>query len=161
MDVVTLEPDDFTLVLAMNNAAVPNVSERDPQGMADLIDMSDFAVALIEDGVVLGFMVALPPDTAYASPNYKWFDDRYQEFLYVDRIVVSPDARNRGLGAELYELLFQHVAEHGVPRVTCEVNLDPPNPGSLRFHQRLGFAEVGQLVSAKSGHLVCMLAKES
>ena len=27
--------------------------------------------------------------------------------------------------------------------IGCEVNRLPPNPGSLRFHKRLGFFEVG------------------
>ena len=29
--------------------------------------------------------------------------------------------------------------------VTAEVNVQPPNPGSIRFHQRHGFEQVGVL----------------
>jgi len=29
--------------------------------------------------------------------------------------------------------------------VTLEVNLRPPNPGSMRFHERLGYQRVGEL----------------
>jgi predicted GNAT superfamily acetyltransferase len=36
--------------------------------------------------------------------------------------------------------------------------LKPLNEGSLRFHQRLGFTEVGQQVSS-SGKLVSLMAK--
>jgi predicted GNAT superfamily acetyltransferase len=32
----------------------------------------------------------------------------------------------------------------GVDRLALEVNVDPPNEPSLRFHTRLGFTEVGQ-----------------
>ena len=32
----------------------------------------------------------------------------------------------------------------GVGHLALEVNVDPPNEGSLRFHERLGFVEVGQ-----------------
>jgi predicted GNAT superfamily acetyltransferase len=32
----------------------------------------------------------------------------------------------------------------GVDHLALEVNVDPPNAGSLRFHERLGFVEVGQ-----------------
>ena len=31
-----------------------------------------------------------------------------------------------------------------VDHLALEVNADPPNEGSLRFHARLGFVEVGQ-----------------
>jgi len=35
-----------------------------------------------------------------------------------------------------------------VPVVTCEYDVDPPNPGSERFHTRFGFREVGRQVVA-------------
>jgi predicted GNAT superfamily acetyltransferase len=31
----------------------------------------------------------------------------------------------------------------GFKRVTCEFDTDPPNEASRRFHERLGFHEVG------------------
>jgi len=30
-----------------------------------------------------------------------------------------------------------------VPWLTCEFDIEPPNPVSMRFHQRMGFREVG------------------
>ena len=42
--------------------------------------------------------------------------------------------------------------------LTREVNLELPNPGSLAFHGKLGFAEVGQLV-ADEGKLVSLMVK--
>jgi hypothetical protein len=41
--------------------------------------------------------------------------------------------------------------------LTCEVNLRPPNEGSLRFHRRLGFREVGRQ-ETPYGALVTLLA---
>jgi predicted GNAT superfamily acetyltransferase len=40
----------------------------------------------------------------------------------------------------------------------CEVNVEPPNPGSLRFHERIGFAEVGQF-APKPDYVVSLLVK--
>jgi predicted GNAT superfamily acetyltransferase len=40
----------------------------------------------------------------------------------------------------------------------CEVNVEPPNPGSLRFHQRIGFAEVDK-IAPKPGYIVSLLVK--
>jgi predicted GNAT superfamily acetyltransferase len=31
-----------------------------------------------------------------------------------------------------------------VTRVTCEFDIEPPNPASARFHGRFGFREVGR-----------------
>ncbi|ONI89310.1 hypothetical protein ALI144C_05015 [Actinosynnema sp. ALI-1.44] len=160
MQSVILKPADAALVLAMNNAAVPNVNEATEAELAALIEMSGLTVALEEDDALLGFVLTLPPGVDYPSENYRFFSERYDQFIYVDRIVVSDGARNRGIGAKLYDLIGEHAAEHGIPRVLCEVNLEPPNPGSLRFHKRLGFAEVGQQRTKGGTYLVSLLAKE-
>ena len=41
--------------------------------------------------------------------------------------------------------------------MTLEVNVDPPNHGSLAFHQRRGYVEVGRL--GEPGHVVGLMAK--
>ena len=136
-------PWDLPTLLAMNNAAVPNVNEIDEAELAELVRMAGLARTVEVDGVPCGFVLALRPGTGYDSANYEWFSGRYEDFLYVDRIVVTARRRSGGLGAALYDAVFRHAREHQVPRVTCEVNVTPPNPGSLRFHRRLGFTEVG------------------
>lgn len=64
----------------------------------------------------------------------------------------------RGLGAVLYEDFAAAGRRLGVPRLTCEVNLDPPNPGSLRFHERLGFVPVG--IQEAGGKQVQLMARD-
>src|SRR5882762_2831082 len=98
MRTITLKPGDFSLILAMNNAAVPNVNHAEPQELAELITMSELTVALADGDTVLGFVLTMPPGVGYQSDNYRWFSEHYDEFVYVDRIVVSDEARNRGIG---------------------------------------------------------------
>jgi predicted GNAT superfamily acetyltransferase len=43
--------------------------------------------------------------------------------------------------------------------LTCEVNLDPPNPGSLAFHQHREFVEVGRMRHVDGRH-VALLQKQ-
>lgn len=138
-----IDTEDLPTLLAMNNAAVPNVNEFGDRELAELVGLAGVAETVEVDGVARGFVLALRPGTSYDSANYHWFTSRYDDFLYVDRIVVTAGRRGGGLGAALYEAVFRHAGEHRVPRVACEVNVAPPNPGSLRFHRRLGFAEVG------------------
>ena len=58
---------------------------------------------------------------------------------------VDANYQNRGLGALLYQTVEQRMLNSGEHSLLCcEVNLEPPNPGSLRFHKRIGFTEVGQ-----------------
>ena len=46
-----------------------------------------------------------------------------------------------------------------MPVLLCEVNVKPRNEGSLRFHHRLGFREVGQQDTEGGAKRVSMLAK--
>jgi uncharacterized protein len=79
----------------------------------------------------------------YASLNYKWLSSRYDQFAYVDRIAVAKDQRGRNIGKALYDAVIERFAD-ARDVLLAEVNLAPPNPGSLRFHKRNGFREVGE-----------------
>jgi predicted GNAT superfamily acetyltransferase len=72
------------------------------------------------------------------------------------RVVVAPEARGRGLGRRLYEDL---AATAGARPLCCEVNLVPPNPGSLAFHERLGFAACGEGDDPRNGKRVRYLIR--
>ncbi|WP_338418723.1 GNAT family N-acetyltransferase [Phenylobacterium parvum] len=89
------------------------------------------------------FLIALDQDADYDNPNFRWMRSRFERFVYIDRVVVAPEARGRGLAGALYADLFTAAQAAGHTRIVCEVNSDPPNPASDAFHARLGFAEVG------------------
>lgn len=154
-----LTPADLDRLVELNNAAVPAVSETDAAGMQRLLALSHLALAIADDtDTVIAFALLMTPGVDYDSENYRYFERRGGEFLYVDRIVVADSARNRGLGAELYRAVFDAARAEGRVEVTCEVNVDPPNPGSLRFHGRLGFTEVGRQVTKGGSVTVALLA---
>ena len=157
MDIRPLEPADLAACVELNNGSVPAVSEADLAKMTSLVDESLLSLVAEIDGEVAGFCVNFGPGADYESVNYQWFSDRYAEFVYLDRIVVAPTARNQGIGAAFYSAVEEHIA--GTPWLLCEVNLRPRNDGSLRFHARLGFEEVGQQETSY-GVLVSMLAKD-
>ena len=75
---------------------------------------------------------------------FRWFARRYPRFLYVDRIVVAGSTQARGAGSRLYRELHALAVHDAVPLITCEFDIEPPNPASERFHARLGFREVGR-----------------
>ena len=88
-------------------------------------------------------LIAFDQDAAYDGTNFAWFKARHQSFVYIDRIIVAAHARGRGLARQLYERLEQRAREAGHGRIVCEINLEPANPGSIAFHDALGFSEVG------------------
>lgn len=134
---------DVAALIALNAAAVPAVSPADDAHMAHLVAASDPAWVVERDGAVAAFVLLLRPGADYDSPNYRWFGERYPDFLYVDRVVVAESHRGSGLGGALYDAVAAEAVRVGAPVVAAEVNLDPPNPGSSRFHRRCGFEQVG------------------
>jgi len=149
-------------MLAFNNDAAPAVNELDDVAFARLVAESLDTIAILDDGQVVGFVVLFSPGAAYASENYVWFSERARstarDFLYIDRVIVAPDRRSAGIGALLYEHVFALAAESGRFEVTCEVNLDPPNPRSMAFHERRGFATVGTQATKGGRVTVAFLA---
>ncbi len=131
----------LTQVLALNRAEEQATSPLDAAALAALVAAADLAVTWADAGQAEAFILGFRPGATYASPNYRWFCDRLDDFLYIDRVVVAAAARGRGLARGLYRLA---AASAGDAALVCEVNLDPPNPGSDAFHAALGFAEMGR-----------------
>lgn len=145
-------------LLSINEANTPKVGSLDLAAIDALLPMQ-FAVRLVRfDGEPAGAMFLMRPGQAYRSANYLWFCDRFDEFLYVDRVMIDQRFRGRGLGRLLYQNAEALAASHSLPRIACEINTEPPNPGSLAFHQRLGFRPIVERPS-DGGKTVMMMEK--
>ena len=174
---------DVERCLELNNAATPAVPHMERSALATLIHSSDHPYGVFDasdegqsdegqgdeeqggreivgstDAPLLGFVLAMLPFHDYASENYRYFVNRGDSFLYVDRIVVDAEIRGVGLGRLLYGHAFGLARAAGLSEVTCEVNIRPPNPESMAFHARLGFAEVGRQATKNGTVEVALLA---
>ena len=139
-----LSADDSETLWSINEEGLPGVGKVSKTELENLLDLAELALGAFHAEQLVGFVICLPPGTAYSSLNYGWFNTRYDEFLYVDRVAVAQDFRGQRVGTALYQKVFAHAQRSGRP-VAAEVNLHPPNPGSMRFHQRHGFIEVGTI----------------
>jgi hypothetical protein len=150
-----LAPADLARIHAINEASTPGVGATDVDHLAHILAESAIAIGAAVDGEIAGFCLVLAPGADYGSCNYRWFSDRYDDFVYLDRVAVDPRRRNAGIGAALYTEVERRA---GGGWFTLEVNLRPRNDGSLRFHERMGFVEVGQQ-ETDYGCLVSLMAK--
>ena len=151
-------PDDFAAILALNEESVHFLSPLSRERLELLHRSAELHEVVEIEGEVIAFVLALREGASYDSVNYRWFAQRFEPFLYVDRVVVSNAHRSAGAGRLLYEKVFAHAAATGVPRVTCEYDLSPPNPASERFHASFGFAEVGRQLVAGGKKMVSLQA---
>ncbi len=148
---------DLGRIAELNNAAYPAVPNLDVAELERLLAFPGLALVADHDGVVAGFLLAMDPGSDYESENYRYFEGRGPS-LYIDRIVVDRALRGAGVGRRLYEAVFGRARKDGRPEVTCEVNLQPPNPESLAFHARMGFRRVGEQDTKGGLYTVALLA---
>jgi uncharacterized protein len=149
--------DDAGAILALNAASVDSLSPLDEEGLRRLRPMALRADVVETDGDVAAFVLVLGPHAGYDSDNYRWFAERFDDFCYLDRIVVGERWRRRGIGRMVYDEMERIAVPHR--RLTCEVNAEPPNHASLSFHAARGYVEVGRLDHG-GGKVTAMMSKE-
>ncbi len=142
---LTIHPatiDDFAVIESLNNSVVNLTSPMDAERIQQLHAMSSYHRVIVQDSQLMAFLLVLGPDCDYNSVNYQWFDQHYDNFAYIDRIVVRDGSRGRGLGTLLYENLFAWAISQQIGNIVCEYNVEPLNEASRKFHDVLGFQEV-------------------
>jgi len=140
------EVKDYDFVLNLNEVNVEVLSPMPMERMLWLRDMCEMFIVAEVDGKLAAFLMAMREGHPYDSENYVWFSKKYPEFLYIDRIVIDEPYRSIGLGRQLYDCVKNHAEETGVGVVTCEVDTIPYNEASLKFHEAMGFKEVGEQI---------------
>jgi len=152
-------PGDRAAILAINRDGNPGVTALSAAEIDDCIARATLFRVTEQNGQVSSYVIAVAPGFERIGDEYDWFSERLDRFLYVDQIAVAPGAQRQGIASALYADVERAARERGLARLTCDVNLRPPNPDSLAFHARHGFREVGRL-EVSDGRFVALLVKE-
>ena len=130
-------------IYIINQDNVPKVGSLDSiDQQKKLLSVSSYHSILLEDDELIGFAICFRESRPYWSENYKYFENKLDRFLYVDRIAIRSEYRRQGHAKRMYEDIF-NFADQDELTVTAEVNTKPANQGSIRFHEYMGFKEVG------------------
>jgi predicted GNAT superfamily acetyltransferase len=147
-------------VLALNEESVRFLSPLSSERLIQLHEQCAVHQVVENARQVVAFLLAFREGAPYDSVNYQWFASRYERFLYIDRVVAFQHSQGKGAGSILYQSVFAHALVAGVPMVTCEFDVEPPNPVSERFHAKFGFREVGRQFVAQGRKVVSLQAAE-
>src|SRR5262249_9624263 len=128
-------------LLRLNNWSARETSMLTHQRFDSMISAA-FVATYIEPRAAL--LLAFADSDDYDGGHFQWFRKRFDDSLYVDRVIVAEHCRRQGLGRLLYVDVFKRSEQRGHNSVVCEVNLQPPNPVSDKFHAGLGVEEVGR-----------------
>ena len=140
--IIKVESKHLGQIHDLNQSVLPAVSSITEKELTHFLKIADYFRTIIKENEIVGFLIAMKPGKNYNSPNYKWFEKNYKQFIYVDRVVIASAFRGQGFGREFYydlnifSRLFASI-------ICCEVNIKPRNDDSLRFHDKYGFKPVG------------------
>ncbi len=130
-------------IYSINQDNVPEVGSLDSlEQQKKLLSVSSYHSILLKENELIGFSICFRESRPYWSENYKYFEDKLNRFLYIDRIAIRSEYRRQGHAKRMYEDIFNFASQDDLI-VTAEVNTKPANQGSLRFHEYMGFKEVG------------------
>lgn len=139
---------DYCEILKLNQKDVEMLSPLDEDLLSKMDELSEIFNVMEYNSKIAAFILAFKNGCDYWSDNYRWFLDRYSNFIYVDRIVIDEDYRKRGLAQRLYEYIFDYACENSIDLVCAEIDIEPDfNLPSIRFHKKMGFEEVGTRIS--------------
>ncbi|MEE4192430.1 MAG: GNAT family N-acetyltransferase [Halieaceae bacterium] len=144
------EPGDEPTVLALNAESVAVLSPMDAGRFARLREAAALLRVAEHEGTVAGFLMGFCAGSDYDSPNYRWFSDNFSDFFYVDRVVVDSTRRGLGLASAFYDECIAWATAQQLTAIVAEIDIEPPNVGSLRFHEKYGFEEVDRLTHSAS-----------
>ena len=156
-----VQSEDLSLILELNQSELPHVSQLSMSELERLSEESIYFRKAVDGSKIAGFVLAFDEKASYESLNFLWFKKNYRDFLYIDRIVVSAAYRRKGVGRLLYEDVDRAALSRKLSWITCEVNILPPNPESMQYHQALGFQAVGEQETEGGKKRVCLLAKRN
>ncbi len=161
MEIRDAQESDFDRILELNAAEVRKTSPMDRDRLQLLHGLSGYHKVAVIDGRVGAFLIAMREGVDYQNENYAFFSQRYERFIYIDRIVVAPELAGGGIGACMYRHLFDFARSQDVDYITCEYNIEPPNPASRKFHDRFDFDEIGTRTIGDGGKIVSMQVAET
>ena len=128
-------------VLSINETYVPRLSTLTFDKLKLLQKISVYFKVILVKNEIIGFILAFEENQKYDSLNYQWFNYKYKNFIYIDRVVIIDDYQNQRLG----KLLYAEIEENFKDRknfLLAEVNTFPMNQQSILFHERNGFTGV-------------------
>jgi len=144
-------------IVEINNFEAKWVGEKDVDFFRRFLGDGFFLAQQDAGRNPLGFILAMADGDDYESENFKWFQEHVPGyFAYIDRVVVDPAHRRKGIGRLLYEVIWNVRPVNS--SVVCEVSVDPLNEESVRFHEAMGFEKMGEHTAY--GHRCEMLIRK-
>lgn len=126
----------------------------------ELVRGCDFVAERREGDVLRGVMLGISAGKGGDNFGYQWFLARFDDFLFIDRVLVDKACRRSAVATSLYEDALHWCRQHGIARIVCQIHDRPPNPAARALHHTLGFQEI-ESVMLPSRNIVTMVQRST
>ncbi len=152
---------DCIAILQINAESVPGVAALDESEFVRLMAMPNHHVAIESPNhLVVGYALAFNSNAPYDGEEFQIFQRKLlKPFIYIDQVATRIDSRRMGIGSAIYDALENEARLCDASTLCCEVNIDPPNPESMAFHQKRGFSQ-SEILATADGRRVALLIKD-
>ena len=139
--IADITPKHFDQILKINAEFVHWLAPLDRDELIYILSKANYAKQINNAQAIL---IGYGSDTDYPEhENLAWLRARFNNFFYIDRIIIDPASQGRGLAKTFYQDFEIHARNAGYTALTCEVNTLPDNPRSHQFHEAFGFHACG------------------
>lgn len=162
MDAIIIRPyeaQDKEAILQLNEDSVSVLSPMDKNRFVHLKSMSRLILVAEYDKKVVAFLMGFSDHADYDSVNYQWFSARLKSFFYIDRIVVNNKYISCGIGRTFYSKISDLASREGMKWLVAEIDIEPPNETSLKFHNKQQFVEVAKQTVGNGNKVVSLQVK--
>lgn len=123
----------------LNNQFSKETSKLELENFEEMVASSFCAIGIAPE---IGFILAFDENSNYDGDHFQYFKAKYDNFLYIDRIIVGRNFQGQGIGTSFYEILLEIAQEESKDLLVCEVNIEPLNEISIEFHENFGFEAI-------------------
>ena len=155
-----LASTDRAAVLRLNAENRPALAALEAADLDQLLEYDGHHIVAVDlTGELVGFLLSFPRESLYDDSEINELRQRVREpFYYICQVAIASTHRGRRIGRTFYDALAGVALARGAHLLCCDVNLAPPNPASLAFHDHLGFERIGT-GTASNGFLIAFLTK--
>ena len=102
-----LSKEKLNLIFELNQNNIPALGSLNSlKHVQDIYNNSLFLIEVIVEDDFAGFAFVMDNKSEYQSLNYKYFKNKFKNFLYIDRVAFLEQFQRRGLGTKVYNEIY-------------------------------------------------------
>ncbi|MFA5134629.1 MAG: GNAT family N-acetyltransferase [Patescibacteria group bacterium] len=124
------------------------IQKRTKEEFKKLMKLCKHIVAAEKDGIIIGYTTILDESAPYLENEiFSFYPKHYSNFVFIDQVATHPDYRRMGIAKQMYEFFIKNEPK----RILVDFLVEPRNPESIAFHERMGFKSIQDFIHLKNG----------